>query len=290
MTFKCAICDFNQSVHLNEYVRCVRCNHEVLVSYTRQTYIINEALTSAIVNRNSLLDRYKNSFVISKKNSKNLNLLDIGSASGKFIYDNEDNYKNAIGLEVTLQCLEFSRSILNIKVIEDISQLKLHIDIATAFHTFEHIPMVSLKKILSKLKSTNTNELEIIVSVPNARSIQYRLLGKNFAFYDVPNHIQQFSSSSLDLLMLNHGFNKIETYNGWIYNLFGWLQGLGNIGSLKKNYLYYRLKRGHSSGNTFLDFLALIRVIFWAPVALLFWAIEMLIINEKGVITICYQK
>ena len=50
----------------------------------------------------------------------------------------------------------------------------------------------------------------LVVSVPNTDSFQYKIFGKNFSYYDHPNHTHQFSYQSLNQLMTNNRFNQIK--------------------------------------------------------------------------------
>ncbi len=88
----------------------------------------------------------------------------------------------------------------------------------------------------------------MIVAVPNAASRQCRLLGPRYAFFDPESHVHQFTPRSLDLVFARHGFRRMALVSPLPYTAFGWLQGLLNFAGPRRNYLYYRLKRGWDFG------------------------------------------
>ena len=94
------------------------------------------------------------------------------------------------------------------------------------------------------IDSVAADATQIIISVPNGRSLQYRMLGRHYAYYDFPNHIHQFSPKSLNLLFKRIGFEPERYYHSLPYSAFGALQGLLNLFNKHHNYFYYRRKRG----------------------------------------------
>lgn len=78
-------------------------------------------------------------------------MLDIGSASGKFLYQNAGRYSRATGIEITPESLKFSRQVLGLDIIEDIQNAPEEISAATAWHSLEHIPEQHLLSLLDGL-------------------------------------------------------------------------------------------------------------------------------------------
>lgn len=289
---RCFICE-GTSLRLStaDYLRCTTCGHEVLVATNKQGFIINDQLSEKEVRRVTALDRFKarTLALFDREKEKGL-LLDIGSASGKFLFHNGPRYRRATGVEVTLESLQFSREILNLNVVEDIQEVKGKVDFATAWHSFEHIPQHSLFELLQGLSEKLNSQGGVIVSVPNAASRQYRWFGSAYPYYDVPNHLHQFTLESLILLMQRFGFKHFSNVYSWEYNTFGYIQGLLNLTTRSHNYLYYRLKRRSRKPSAVLDVLNGLLLFIFVPAGWLLGLVDMLDQKQQGVITVCFVK
>jgi 2-polyprenyl-3-methyl-5-hydroxy-6-metoxy-1,4-benzoquinol methylase len=288
----CFICGGNNFENRSfDYRSCLGCGHEVLVTTKDQGFIINDNLSEKEVRRMNGLDHFKartlSYFGASLK--KNL-LLDIGSASGKFLLHNASEYKRVIGIEITPESLGFSRQVLGLNIIEDIQDVSEEVSIATAWHSLEHIPEPQLLALLDGLSRKMLPGGRLVVSVPNGLSFQYRWFGKAYAYYDVPNHLHQFTPNSLEQLMQRFGFQKLETMNSWPYNTFGYTQSLLNIVTNTHNYLYYRLKRRSKQPSVILDIVNGLLLLVFVPTAWILSLVDAKNLNHQGVITACFEK
>lgn len=275
----------------NHYFKCRNCGHEKIDNDHEQKCIINDVLDIDDVRNINFLDKFKNRILQMFKQSNGENiLLDIGSASGVFLFQNNHHFIECYGLEVTPEAVEFSSSKLGLNIVEDISKIDEKISIATAWHSFEHIPESELIVIVKKLSKMMKNDGRLIISAPNASSIQYKLFNKSYAFYDYPNHLHQFTPKSLDLLLHSFGFEKFKQVVSWPYNVFGYAQGLLNIFNSKHNYLYYRFKRRSIKGHYILDAYNLLLLIPLIPIVLMLPLVDSFFSNYESVVTICYKK
>lgn len=274
-----------------DYRTCINCGHETLVSTNEQGFIINDNLCEKKFYRITSLDRFKAntlSFFDSEIDRKQL--LDIGSASGKFLYHNAGRYMRAMGIEITPESVNFSRHVLGLDIIEDIKLAPEEISVASAWHSLEHIPEQSLLALLDGLSAKMTAGGLLLVSVPNGLSWQYRWFGKAYAYYDVPNHLHQFTPESLELLMKRYGFQLVSQVRSWPYNIFGYIQSLLNIITKSHNYLYYRLKRRSRIPSLTLDLANILLLTFVAPVGFSFGIVDAINKKRQGVITACFKK
>lgn len=288
----CFICGCSQfSQRTPEYQRCAGCGHETLVASDSQGFILNDPLTLHDAQQVSGLDRFKAATLarFDREQARD-QLLDIGSASGKFLYLNQQRYQHAVGLEITPAALQFSRDVLKLDIREDIASVPRNTSVATAWHSLEHIPEGALQRILSALSETMKVGARLIVSVPNADSNQYRLFGKSYAYYDVPNHLHQFSVMSLRRLLQQHGFVPVEVVRSRPYNTFGFIQGLLNVVTGTHNYLYYRLKRRSQEPSIKQDLIHALLLPFVVPVGGLMGLLEGFHKDTQSVITACFEK
>lgn len=287
----CFICKTPFVQVAGDYMRCSNCGHEILIETSKQGYIVNDYLNLEDVDRLTSLDKFKSKML--SRFAKRLprgRLVDIGSASGKFLYHNRACWKEAIGLEVTPVSLIFSREKLGLKVVENVEEIEGSIDMVTAWHSLEHIPSAELLNILGRIIGQMPKGARMIVSVPNASSRQYAWFGKFYAYYDTPNHLHQFTVCSMRLLMERYGMREIESVVSWDYNTFGWTQGLLNVITRTHNYLYYRLKRRSRKASLMLDIVNGTLLLGCVPLGWLLGLTDMFSHNRQGVMTICFEK
>lgn len=289
---RCFVCGGTEfENHTTDYRSCLNCGHEVLVSTKEQGFIINDNLSEKEVRRMTGLDRFKaRTLLYFDSGLERKQLLDIGSASGKFLLHNAYRYKRATGIEITPESLHFSRQVLGLDVIEDIQNVSEEISAATAWHSLEHIPEQHLLTLLENLSTKMTSGGRFVVSVPNGASWQYRWFGKAYAYYDVPNHLHQFTPESLRRLMQRFGLQHVATVNSWAYNTFGYTQSLLNILTNTHNYLYYRLKRRSRKPSIMLDIVNGLLLVICVPAGRLLGLADALNLKHQGVITACFEK
>jgi len=276
----------------SDYQQCVDCGHETLLAGSRQGFIVNDPLTPDNVKSQSGLDRFKNA-VLSQFDPTppaNAHWVDVGSASGKYLYQNRHRYSHSVGLEITAEAVQFSRVSLNLNIVEDADALPQAIHVATAWHSLEHFPAAELGRLLGILNKAMNEKSRFIVSVPNAGSRQYKWFGSAYAFFDVPHHLHQFSQKSLDLLMARHGFIGVESVVSWPYNVFGYTQGLLNLLTGTHNYLYYRLKRKSLKPSLWLDLLHVPLLPLLVPTGAALAFLDSFNLTSQGVITKCYKR
>ncbi|NJD77470.1 MAG: class I SAM-dependent methyltransferase [Candidatus Methanoperedens sp.] len=277
-----------------DYIKCVACGHETIKNYKHQSFIINEILSVEGINKQGLLDKFKQK-VLKKCTVTNDFLLDVGSASGKFLYHNKSFFKRCAGIEVTEECISFAKNHLGLEIVKDISEVTNNISVATFWHSLEHMSDENIQKILDVINSKSSDDTRVIISVPNNESLQYALFGDRYAYYDLQSHIHQFSVKSLDKLMEKYGFEKQCNFYSFPYSSFGYLQGFVNLVNPIHNYLYYRKKRGQtftkSKGKIlFLDIYNFLFLLLFILPSLLFSIHDLIHLDKGSVITACYKK
>lgn len=289
---RCFVCDGVEfAQRSSDYRSCLNCGHEVLASSGAQRFMVNDNLSEKEARRVTSLDRFKaRTLSFFDIGIERKHLLDIGSGSGKFLYHNAGRYSRATGIEITPESVKFARQALALDIVEDIQDVPGEINTATAWHSLEHIPEQRLLALLDGLSNKMPAGGRVIVSVPNAASWQYRWFGRAYAFYDVPNHLHQFTLGSLGSLMRRFGFHQVAAVSSWPYNTFGYTQGLLNILTHTHNYLYYRLKRRSGTPSLLLDAVNALLLVLVVPAGWLFGWFDSLNLQRQGVITTCFEK
>jgi SAM-dependent methyltransferase len=289
----CCICGSDESVPgLPAYRRCKRCGHEQLRETNAQTYIVNDPLQADAVHRRTALDRFQDAAfdaIIATGVGRNV-LVDIGSGSGRFLVRQRNKFTRAVGIEVTPVAVNFSQNVLRLHIEHDIAAVRGDIDAATAWHSLEHFPLTALNSLLDQLAAKLAPNGRILVSVPNAASFQARFFGRRFAFYDVPNHLHQFTPQSLRQLFKSRGFVCTASVTSWPYNAFGYVQGLLNLVMKQHNYFYYRMKRGRPRTAIASDLLTLALLPFAFAIGTPFALLDALFPERQGVLTFCFAR
>lgn len=293
---KCFICGntgFRNIVP--EYFSCTKCGHEILSDNANQGFIINDILDEKEIQTLKSADKFKIR-ILKKCIKKFENILDVGSASGKFLYHVKKMFTKYSGLEITQECIDFSTKKLRLNIISDINELTFPIiENVTFWHSLEHIPVNEIEKILDFLSKKTAKDTRIIISVPNSYSFQYWLFRRKYPFFDFPNHIHQFSPESLGLLMDKYGFKKERKFFSFSYTLFGYIQGFVNLFNKQHNFLYYHKKRGFNFGYSKIKLKALtgynilLSGIFLIP-SILLTCFEKMNLNKSSVLTHCFKQ
>lgn len=255
--------------------------------------MINEDLDLDKIGQRSALTDFQISVVL-KSSEKRDFLLDVGSGSGRFLLHASRHFKQTYGIEVSPECVEFSQKKLGLQIADAVPNISEKLNVATFWHSLEHISFPAIETLFEKLLPKLASESHTIISVPNARSLQARMFGKLWPYYDPPHHVHQFSRTSLLTLLDRFGFELHSEFYSFAYSFFGFLQGFLNVFNRHRNYIYFRKKRGWTFGLspwkiTFLDLYNLALAAGLAAPAMVFCAYEYLNLKNNGVITLCLR-
>ncbi len=277
----------------SKYEKCDSCKHEVLNSGQEQTFALNEDLNVKTSKKISFLERYKiNTLkkIIFHDRVNRCRLVDLGSSTGSFLAHNSNTFAEVKGVEVMEEAANFARKEYNLNIVSNINELDGPYQYVTAWHVLEHMPIDSLNDTFAFLRDNLDCKGRILLSVPNAESFQYKVYKTKYAFYDPPNHLHQFSYSSIKLLLETNGFKLIKSFNSGPYNYFGHIQALLNLITNSHNYLYYRFKRKSTPTAPMLTLINLVMLPLIAPFGLILGMLDSFLIHHTGVITQCYEK
>lgn len=156
-------------------------------------------------------------------------LLDVGCASGAFLYAVKGYVRECTGIEFNSDNARFIDKTLGIKVYtEDVEKANLpqeYFDIITAFQVFEHVsdPLKFLAGIRKLLKPGGV----ICIEVPNVRDVLLSVYGvKSYAdFWFREPHLFNYSTKTLTKLLKKAGFTgktkTIQSYN--FINHMNWI-------------------------------------------------------------------
>ena len=287
----CPICESSNILIENYYHSCQKCHHNFLFNISKSKFMVNDSLALSDFNKFSFLNAYKSIILfIAEFGNKKISLLDIGSGSGKFLFSNKKRYSSVSGVELSPLPYLFSKYTLNLNVSKNIIYIPSGITFATAWHSFEHIQIEKLNVLLRLLCKKMKPKAKIIISVPNSKSFQYFIFKNKWAYFDIVNHVNQFSPDSLRILLAKYNFQQKFIYPSGPYNFFGYIQSLLNFIIKDHNYLYLATKRKALDRNFCYDTVILIFLIPILIISFILTLVDFFVPNKQGVLTICFQK
>jgi SAM-dependent methyltransferase len=117
------------------------------------------------------------------------------------------------------------------------------LDGVTFYHVLEHLE--NPRDALQTLRRLARPGAVLFVAVPNWLALERRLFHDRWFHFDVPRHIQHFSSNTLRRLLEQTGWavRRVE-FKTTAYDVFGLFQTLLNLGPGPRNFFYRLFKRG----------------------------------------------
>lgn len=231
---KCNTCSSDNTRHLIsiENAKIVKCNNCDLVYLNpRPTKKELEKLYQKGYYKNKgffkgkycgYYDYYKNvegtikTFSIVQKNLKKIKqkakLLDIGCGPGIYLGVAERDGFEVRGLEISKEGFEIAKSKFKVinKTLEE-ANIKEKFDIITLFDVIEHIP--NPKDILLRINKLLNKDGIVCIITPDSNSFLAKLLGSKWPeFKRWREHIYFFSTSTLNRLLENTGFELVKTH------------------------------------------------------------------------------
>ena len=190
----------------------------------KRTFRITE-----VIQNHGLRRRAK--FILKKKKAGKL--LDVGCATGSFLYEMQKNPGWQVsGVELVEIAAQAARERYGIDVFTgslfDAGFADNSWDVVTLFDVLEHTsnPSLHLKEVIRILKPGGW----FIIKVPHPVSYQARLFGPAWVGYEAPHHLFGFPPSTLTNKLREMGFVKVEInhlgsdYFAWWMSLGGWLE------------------------------------------------------------------
>lgn len=144
------------------------------------------------------------------------NLLDVGSGTGAFVQEMNQQGWQVTGLEPDADARKVAKEV-NAAVLTDISafyQLETGVyDAITMWHVLEHVH--ELQGYIAHLKNLLKENGRLFIAVPNYTSKDAGIYQAHWAAYDVPRHLYHFSPQSVHELMEKHGLKIYKHLPMW---------------------------------------------------------------------------
>lgn len=185
---------------------------------------------------------YKRCNEVIKRTGKAGRILDVGSATGIFLYGMKQRGWETFGVEPSHHAAEFARKRFNLEVVEGYLE-EAHFesgyfDVVTLWDVLEHVPSPreTLKEISRILKPNGW----LVLSLPNPNSWERKWFGKHWAGWDVPRHFHIFNQNTLTRYLQTADLKLVEisSFTGrhgvLVLNIQFWLTDLRLPPTVKK--------------------------------------------------------
>lgn len=143
-------------------------------------------------------------------------LLDVGCSTGLFLdaLRYHGDWRLA-GIEADARAAQYARDTLGLDVfsgqVEDAPLPRAAFDVITLWDVLEHLP--APRAALARIREWLADDGWLIVSVPNADSIDARVFSRYWIGLDPPRHMSVFTLTSLRRLLEDAGFEVEAVYS-----------------------------------------------------------------------------
>ena len=137
-------------------------------------------------------------------------LLDIGCNEGRGLKIYSRNGFHAEGLELNETAARVAREegfIVHTCLLQEFQPSHLY-DVAVLSNVLEH--SLNPREMLADVRRILKSDGQVWISCPNNRSWQRKMFGRDWANWHVPFHIVHFSAATLENVLLESGFTKVE--------------------------------------------------------------------------------
>lgn len=143
-----------------------------------------------------------------QKHKKNGKYLDIGCSYGIYLQAAKKAGFETYGVEVASKAVRYANTRLGLKVkqgtIEETRFASNNFDVITLYDVLEHIP--NMKKFLKEVNKILKFGGLLVIQCPNIESFAFKMLGQDWNWLLVPNHLWHFSLQSMVQVLEDNGF------------------------------------------------------------------------------------
>jgi 2-polyprenyl-3-methyl-5-hydroxy-6-metoxy-1,4-benzoquinol methylase len=181
--------------------------------YKSEDYISHSNKSNNLIGKIYQIVRYKtlnDKLNLINKLHKKGALLDIGCGTGHFLTVCQKAGWMINGIEPDEQANKIAQSKTGTDIGSDFLEEKYNqkFDIITMWHVLEHVH--DLEEYIQKLSNVLSSTGKLVIAVPNSESYDASTYRENWAAYDVPRHLYHFTSSTIQKLLIRHGFKLLD--------------------------------------------------------------------------------
>lgn len=167
-------------------------------------------------------------------------MLEIGCASGSFLYQMHSKGWEVEGIERSENAAKAAQSLgfpVHQGTVETAPETDHLYDMVVGWMVFEHLhePLKALKKIHNWVRSGGF----LVLSLPNANSLEFRIFKSRWYALQLPNHLYHYTPHTLEKVLHKGGWKIIRVFNQRTLNNL--IPSIGYL--LKDNKILRRLSK-----------------------------------------------
>jgi len=142
------------------------------------------------------------------------NMLEIGCASGEFLHEMAQEGWNVTGIEFSQIAAENARNLgypVYVGSVESSPEPEYKYELIVGWMVLEHLhdPVSALKKLERWMKPGG----HLVISVPNAGSLESRVFGNAWYANHLPNHLYHFTTQTIRTMLSEAGWEVEKIYH-----------------------------------------------------------------------------
>jgi SAM-dependent methyltransferase len=200
--------------------------HSIGRYYKSENYISHTNTSKGFINRlyqivRKRTLRQKRKFISKITRRAEGTLLDVGSGTGAFVNEMNQNGWQVTGLEPDENARKVAKDSFHCELKstgELFHLLENSFDVITLWHVLEHVH--DLHSYLQQFKRLLKEDGRLVIAVPNYTSFDASFYQEFWAAYDVPRHLYHFSPLSMKLLMDKSGMRIVKYKPMWFDSFY----------------------------------------------------------------------
>lgn len=191
----------------------------ILPYYLSDSYISHSETKQGLINKlyhpaRILMLHQKLKKITLTTGLKSGKILDIGSGTGTFLHFLREKGWEVTGIEPDPGARKLARDLYHLELLNFDNIFKMpdqNFQLITLWHVLEHVH--SLHALVSQIKRLLLPEGFLFIAVPNYHSKDATKYQEYWAAYDVPRHLYHFDQTSMESLMIPHGFIPYKKFS-----------------------------------------------------------------------------
>ena len=148
-------------------------------------------------------------------------ILDVGCGSGKFLLAMRGLGWRTMGIDISKKAVEAATRVGGEARLGSLTDVRFDDSVfhaITMHHVFEHVP--NPKETLREAHRILRTGGELIITVPNTRSLSARLFGRHWFGWEIPRHANNYNRRNITALLQGAGFRVEAVVFTGIFDTF----------------------------------------------------------------------
>ncbi|HET9942958.1 MAG TPA: class I SAM-dependent methyltransferase [Terriglobia bacterium] len=146
-------------------------------------------------------------------NRRRVRLLDVGCGGGTLLGLLQHQGLDVLGFDTAPEAADIAKTQSGVDIatgarLHDSEFADASFDMVSLFHVMEHVP--DPRNLLAEVRRILCHGGKVVLQVPNIESWQSRICGTRWHGLDVPRHVINYSTESVQRLLVDFGFRIVR--------------------------------------------------------------------------------